>query len=540
MEDDFRYVLTSEQMKIADQTAIRERGIPGIDLMEAAARGVVREVLHLRQRGEEVAVLVGPGNNGGDGIAVARMLHLRGIPVRVLSTVDLSSMKGEAAEMVRRLAVHRVAVDSLIDDEGELDESILTEVLGRVSVAVDALLGTGIEGSLRHPYDQIIAAVNRAPCRVVSVDVPSGCDADSGMGLPVSVMADVTVTFGAPKPGILLEPGNLAAGRVVLRDIGLPRDILREAWSVGVSRLIWTHSRLVRGYLPERSAVGHKGTFGHLTVVGGSRGFTGAPTMTAEAALRTGAGTVTCVLPDEVQDIVAGKLTEAMTVGLPTMDGDILVEEAADILEGLLGSSDALAIGPGLGRGEGAREMVLSLLEELGDRSSPPVVIDADAINALAPDPGVIRTFGLEGRIVLTPHPGEMARLVDEHVNTITEDRAGWARRTAVLTGGVVLLKGAPAVVASPGGTVAVNSTGNVGLATGGSGDVLTGIVAALLAEGAPPWRAAVTACHVHGRAADIAVKDIHPRSLLPRDVTGYLSEAFVELESEGLRAPGE
>ncbi|MFP4201313.1 MAG: NAD(P)H-hydrate dehydratase [Clostridia bacterium] len=315
---------------------------------------------------------------------------------------------------------------------------------------------------------------------------------------------------------------------------------MRDAWSVGVSRLTWTHADLVRSYLPERSAVGHKGTFGHLTVVGGSRGLTGAPTMTAEAALRTGAGTVTCVLPDEIQATVAAKLTEAMTVGLPTVDGDILVEDAAEILEGLLGESDAIAIGPGLGRGQGAQEMVLSFLEELGDRSSPPIVIDADAINALAPDPGVIRTFGLEGRIVLTPHPGEMARLVDEEVKTIVEDRAGWARRAAVLTGGVVLLKGAPAVVASPGGTVAVNSTGNVGLATGGSGDVLTGIVAALLAEGAPPWRAAVTACYVHGRAADIAIRGIHPRSLLPRDVTKYLSEVFVELESKRLSIPRE
>ena len=531
MEADFRYVLTSEQMKIADRTTIEERGIPGVDLMEAAARGVVAEVMAIRAPGEPVAILVGPGNNGGDGFAVARLLHVRGVPVQVIAAAPPEAMAGDAAEMVRRLSLFPVPVHRVLDANGALDEVTVDRVLGWAAVSVDALLGTGLEGSLRHPYDKLIASINRAQTRVVSVDVPSGSDADSGSGLPVSVMADVTVTFGAPKPGILLEPGNLAAGRVRLKEIGVPRDVLREAWGVGPSRLIWTHEDQVRSYLPARSAVGHKGTFGHILVVGGSPGLTGAPTMTAEAALRTGAGTVTCAIADWLQPILASKLTEAMTVGLPTVDEDLVISEAVDMLGEILLDADALAIGPGLGRDEVPRELVVELLEELGDRSAPPIVLDADAINALAPDPGLVRTFGLEGRIVLTPHPGELARLVDEDLSAIVADRAGWARRAATLTGGVILLKGAPAVIASPGGTVAVNSTGNVGLATGGSGDVLTGIVAALLAEGTPPWRAAVTACYVHGRAADLAIRHIHPRSLLPRDVVAYLSEVFTELE---------
>ncbi len=531
MQDDFRYVLTAEQMGIADRTAIEDRGIPGMRLMEAAAAGVVREILRIRNRGDRVTVVVGPGNNGGDGLAVARMLYVRGIGVQVLSAVDLTRMSGDAGEMVRRLSAHPVLVHRVIDDSGKLDAALVQRVLGESHVVVDALLGTGLSGSLRQPYDQLIAYMNRAPGSVVSVDVPSGSDADTGAGLPVSVMADVTVTFGAPKPGILLEPGNLAAGRVVSVDIGIPKEVLREAWSVGASRLTLTHESQVRAYLPKRSAVGHKGTFGHLLILGGSPGMTGAPAMTAEASLRMGAGTVTCAVAETLQDIMAQKLTEAMTVALPTIEGRFSVDAARDLVADLVDGFDGLAIGPGLGRGYDARELVVQLLEVLGERSSVPIVLDADAINALAPDPGLIRTFGLEGNIVLTPHPGELARLVDEPLSAITADRAGWARRAAALTGGVVLLKGAPAVVASPGGTVAVNSTGNVGLATGGSGDVLTGIVATLLTEGTPPWRAAVTACYIHGRAADVGVESIHPRSLLPRDVTRYLSDVLIELE---------
>lgn len=519
-------VLTSEQMTRADQLAIEEYGIPGILLMEAAARGIAREVRRLYPGTGRVLILAGPGNNGGDGFAAARLLHHDGLDVEVLGARALSEYSGDAGINARILPRLGVPVDRFDDGEGDLIPGVRERVRG-ASVLVDALLGTGARPELHPSYLELVRALNSSPAPVVAVDIPTGVDADTGCTGEEAVAARVTVTFAAPKIGLLLEPGSGMVGELVIEDIGIPRDVLGQSVD-GSDRITLPGNGDVRRHLPGRSPTGHKGTYGHVLVIGGAVGMTGAVVMTAAAALRSGAGLVTCAVPERSQPVVAGGAAEAMTLPLPIEDPG----RALDLLAAKMPEIDVIALGPGMGRGPWVAEMVEGILclaarEETG----PSMVVDADGLNAVAGRLYLFAEGSLPGRVVLTPHPGEMARLLECGIREVIDARLEKARRAAVLAMNTVILKGAPSITASPDGSVFINTTGNPGLATGGSGDVLTGVIAALIGQGLAPRRAAWVGCFLHGLAADAASKHIDIRSMLPRDVIASIPDALASLE---------
>lgn len=519
-------VLTSDQMRTADQLAIQRYGIPGILLMEAAARGIAREVMRLHPGTGRVLVLAGPGNNGGDGFAAARLLHQEGLEVHVLGARPPAEYSGDAGTNARILPRLGVAFDQFEDEEGRLVPGIQERFSG-TSVLVDALLGTGARPELYPSYRELVRTMNASAAPVVAVDIPTGVDADTGRIGTDAVAARVTVSFAAPKLGLLLEPGSGLVGELVIEDIGIPGDALEDA-VLGSDRITLPDATDVRRHLPGRSPTGHKGTYGHVLVIGGATGMTGAVVMTATAALRSGAGLVTCAIPEDSLGAVACGAAEAMTLPLPGEDPG----RALDVLAARIPQMDVIALGPGLGRQPWAQELVVNILRTAAAiDDSPPLVVDADGLNAVAGSPSLFADGSLPGRVVLTPHPGEMARLLGCEIQEILDDRLGAARRAARLAANTVVLKGAPSLTAQPDGSVCINATGNPGLATGGSGDVLTGMIAALVGQGLTPARAAWVGCFLHGRAADVALDRIDIRSMLPRDVIDSISDAFASLE---------
>jgi NAD(P)H-hydrate epimerase len=483
----------AETMRGVDRWAIDERGIAGVDLMERAATGVCRAVEELVPDGP-VAVVCGKGNNGGDGLAAARLLREGGRQVSVICTAAPEEFKGDALANLRRLpgpAPLRLEGTPWAEAE-RASHPAGDDPIGAAAVIVDALLGTGFEGEPRGTVAEAIAAINGARGPVVSVDVPSGVDASSGMVTGEAVRAAMTVTFHAAKPGLWIRPGKAHAGEVVSVDIGIPRGAPMAA-TIGLigPSILWE--------LPRRGAAGTKFVSGHVLVAGGSRGLTGAPAMAARASMRAGAGYVTGCLPASLQVIVAGGGTpELMTVALPDQEGALTVDGVSKVLEAG-GRGGALALGPGLGRSEGA----FAFARKLAREAELPMVLDADGLNAHAGRLGELRAR--RAPTVLTPHAGELGRLLEIDSAEVERARLEHVRRAAEMAKAVVLLKGDDTLIADPEGIVAVSPGGSPALATAGTGDVLTGVIAALLAQGLEPFRAAVTGVWLHAEAGRIA-----------------------------------
>lgn len=519
----FLPVATAAAQRAADAAAIDDFGLAGAVLMETASRGAA-DAIRARygpHASRTVAVACGKGNNGGDGLALARLLHGRGAYVHVYHPDEAGGFTDDAGRNLRLL--QRLARDA---GEGRLTlhplEDATADALAGADLLVDALLGTGLDSDLRAPYDAVVHALNASAAPVVAIDVPTGLHADTGAVLGAAVRADLTVTMGALKPGLLF--GAAHAGDVVVVDIGLPGHLLAAAMDAeGGAR--YTTDAAVRRWLPERSAGAHKYSVGLALVVAGSAGLTGAPVMAATAAARAGAGAVVCACGEDVQPLLAGKLTEVMTLGLPTDDAGALRPEAAlDALDARLDQARALLVGPGLGRQAPTARFVRALLADAADRNLP-AVVDADGLNALAGHTDLLERA--EGRWVLTPHAGEFGRLAGEDV--ALDDRIRTARAWAVRWGCVLLLKGMPSVVAAPGGAVYVGGTGGPALATAGTGDVLAGLCTGLLAQGLEPVRAAVCALHLGGAAADRYAAHRAARTLLATDLLDELPHVLHE-----------
>jgi ADP-dependent NAD(P)H-hydrate dehydratase / NAD(P)H-hydrate epimerase len=502
-------------MRGVDRWAIEERGLAGMELMERAGTGVARAVEDLVSDGP-VTVLCGKGNNGGDGLVVARLLREAGRRVSVVSTASPREFSGDALANLQRLPG---SSPTRLDGApwGGAEEATQPggeDPVGTAAVLVDALLGTGFEGKPRGAVAEAIAAINRAEVPVVSVDVPSGVDASSGMVAGEAVRAAVTVTFHAAKPGLWIRPGKAHAGEVASIDIGIPRGAPMAA-SVGLIE------PSILEELPRRGAGGTKFVSGHVLVAGGSRGLTGAPAMAARASMRAGAGYVTGCLPASLQAIVAGGGTpELMTVALPERDGALTVDGVATVLEAG-GRGGALALGPGLGRSEGA----FAFARELAQEAEIAMVLDADGLNAHAG-----RLEELKARrapTVLTPHAGELGRLLELDSAEVERARLEHVRRAAEMAGAVVLLKGDDTLIADPVGMVAVSPGGSPALATAGTGDVLTGVIAALLAQGLEPFRAAAAGVWLHAEAGRIAARRLGaPEGVIASDVIEALPSA--------------
>lgn len=515
---------TAAQMREMDRRTIEDYGVPSLVLMENSALRVV-DVIADRfgpLRGKRVGVVCGKGNNGGDGLAIARHLATRfGAEVEVWLAADTQALTGDAAanfKMAVRFGLNFLTSDAPLISGGKA---------GRAELIIDALLGTGIRGGVTGELAEVINAMNGAGCPIVAVDVPSGLDADTGKVEGACVRATLTVTFALPKIGLMVYPGAEYAGALVVADIGMPRPVM-AADDVLVSA---TQAADIAEWLPRRvnGRDSNKGQFGHVTVFAGSAGFVGAPCLTAEAAARTGAGLVTLAVPEGIQSALMARVSPVvMTRGLAQTAAGTFAQSAVEAALALAAKGTAAALGPGLGGPDS--EETRAFVREFVARCPVPLVIDADALNCLAlePDRGASVVKGRPAATVLTPHPGEMGRLLGTDTKAVQADRRIAAEQAASYYGCPVLLKGARTLIADPDGRLAVNTTSNPGMATGGSGDVLSGVIAALLAANLGAWAAAAAGAFLHGLSGDLAAAGLGGAAgLIATDLIKYLPAAI-------------
>ncbi|HEY1910631.1 MAG TPA: NAD(P)H-hydrate dehydratase, partial [Vicinamibacterales bacterium] len=464
----------------------------------------------------QVAVLCGRGNNGGDGFVVARTLIQRNVDVSVFLMGRVSEVRGDARVNLEILGRLGHTVVEVADSQAwELHFSEVSDC----TLIVDAIFGTGLNAPVSGFIESVITDINTSGIPVVAIDLPSGLSADSPEPIGPSIEANVTITLAAPKLPLVLPPGETRAGDIVIADIGIPDEVIDAVSGPHVDLL--TRASM-RPLVPPRTPDSHKGDFGRVLIVAGSRGKTGAAHLAGIGALRSGAGLVTIATADSCQAVVAAMAPEYMTEALPeTADG--LDAKAVDQVIEI--ARDVIALGPGLGQGSGTREFIRQLV----DRATMPIVVDADGLNAFAGDPE--KLAGREGRdVIITPHPGEMARLVGMSIEEVQSSRLEIARNFAVVHHLFVVLKGHRTLIATPDGKVFINPTGNPGMATGGTGDVLTGMIAAWLAQLLDAEAACKLAVYLHGMAGDLAEADEGEVAMTSADVAAHLGDAVMEL----------
>lgn len=514
-------IATAQQMREMDRVAIRERGIPSTVLMEHAARAVADAAIHLAPSREyqggrplRAVCFCGAGNNGGDGVAAARLLLEAGFETRAILVGKREKMSPDCLEMERRL----LKAGGVLEDFAPDNPGFALWCL-EANVMVDALFGIGLNTALRDEGLMAVQMMNTCDIPVVAADIASGVEADTGRILGDGVKADVTVTFSLPKAGHFLGEGGLRAGRLIIADIGIPLDLMLWAES--------DFSSVSEGdvYLPRRERDSHKGDFGKVYILGGCVGYSGAPILAAKAAVRAGAGLVSLGVPAPLWPIAAAKLDEAMPHPLPAGEEGMLSSAAIETIVSHLSASDVCLIGPGLGRGENVSSVVRHLLQTI----QKPVVLDADGINALVGHIDILD--GRKGLLtVLTPHDGEFTRIGGD---LSSGDRLTAARSFAAEHGCCLVLKGHRTITAFPDGAAYVNTTGNPGMAKGGSGDVLGGIILALLGQGLACQEAVPMAVWLHGRAGDLCAQEIGEYGMTPSDLVAALPRVLRECEGK-------
>jgi NAD(P)H-hydrate epimerase len=521
----------AEQMRAVDRWAIEVRGVPGLDLMERAGAGVARAAERLAADGP-LTVICGKGNNGGDGLVAARLLREAGRTVTVVTVVAPEELSGDALANLERLPgegpvrLSGIPWSQQGDGRGAAHgKEVGGDTVFQVAAIVDALLGTGFGGEPRGAVGEAIETINNADRAVLSVDVPSGVDASTGIVAGPAVRATLTVTFQAAKPGLWINPGKGYVGVLEVLDIGIPRGAPMQA-TIGLIE------PSVLQALPRRKASWTKFKSGHVLVVGGSRGLTGAPRMAALASMRAGAGYVTACVPASLQAILAsGGTPEMMTRGLPDEDGSVTAEGKESVLQSTE-RGGALALGPGLGRTDGAVAFARAIARE----ARVSMVLDADGLNAHAGRLGDLRER--EGPTVLTPHAGEMARLLERSSSQIERERLLHVRLAASEADAVVLLKGDDTLIADASGRVAVSPGGTPALATAGTGDVLTGVIAALLAQGVDAFTAASAGVWLHAEAGREAARRVGVvEGVIATDVIAALPAARATAADDSVRA---
>jgi hydroxyethylthiazole kinase-like uncharacterized protein yjeF len=498
-------LLDAPQMRAVDRWAIDEQGIPSLELMERAGEGVARALEEISPEGALV-VVCGKGNNGGDGLVLARLLREVAREVSVVCVASPTELSPDARANLDRLPGEAPL---------QFGEPAARDALERAEAIVDALLGTGFSGVPHGVVGEAIKAVNAAPGQVLSVDVPSGVDASTGIVAGVAVRARVTVSFHAGKPGLWIHPGKGCAGDVYAIEIGIPRGA-PAASDIGLT------DEGVLGELPRRAAGSTKFTSGHVVVVGGSRGLTGAPAMASLAAMRAGAGYVTACVPESLRAVLDVQLMEVMTHGLPDEQGALTADGLAEVLD-LLGRAGALALGPGFGRDPDSA----SFARKLARQAQVPLVLDADGLNAHAGS--LSELAGRDASTVLTPHAGELARLLGTSSEQVQHERLSHAREASEQAGAVVVLKGDDTLIVEPGGRVAISRGHSPALATAGTGDVLTGAIAALMAQDMDAFTASAAGVYLHAQAGrDAARRQGTPEGVIATDVIAMLPLARV------------
>jgi len=506
-------IVTGAEMREIDRRTIEERAVPGRDLMEKAGLAVVNLILG-RIDPRRIALVTGKGNNAGDGFVIARLLHKAGLEVKILLLAEEEELSGDA------LASFLVLPPEIPRFPCQTREQI-PSFLNEVDCIVDAILGTGVRGPVKGVYADIIAAINQSPACVVSVDIPSGLPSDAAWFDGLCVHADFTVTMGLPKMGMAQYPARGFCGEMIVAPLVFPDDLLSAPMP---SRMNLITAEMAGSLLPPRPPDGHKGTFGSVLIVAGSPGMTGAAAMTALSAARSGSGLVYVAIPQSLNPILEVKLTEPLTIPLPTTG-----EGIPDMLmyEGILQrieSMDSVALGPGMGRAPQTQDLIRKLFLTV----KKPLVLDADGINAFENHADLFKK-----RIdpaILTPHPVELSRLVHIPPSEIQKNRMETARKYAAEFQVILVLKGAATVIAEPGGEVFINSSGNTALSKGGSGDVLTGLIAGFLAQGSSPLTAAILGVFLHGLSGEIASREKTERAALPSDVIDAIPQAFKQV----------
>jgi len=524
------YIAKASEMQEVDRSAIEEFGIPGVVLMENAGRGTVdfmtEELGPLRDR--TIPIMVGPGNNGGDGLVIARHLHQLGAHPVVLYAVAPERLKNDAAinrDIARRMDIDAMALGADFSQTEIEQELVARHAEFPVACLVDALFGTGLARNIEGHFARVIDLINHLRASrnwpVVSVDIPSGINGDTGQILGCAVTADLTATYGLAKPAHFLHGGR-HIGKLRIVDISIPASIPVQ---LGLKGKAITRKSLPA--LPRRAADAHKGTNGHLLVLAGSEGKTGAAILCCQAALRAGCGLVSATVPNDLNPVFETALIETMTMALPESTSFLSMDDVDFILAAAIGKQ-AMVIGPGIGTDETTQELFLFLYREV----DLPMVVDADGLNILALHPDALSQPG--GPRLFTPHPGEMARLLRIKSGAVQEDRVGAALRLVegMNSDIVVALKGAGTVIADSQGNWAINASGNSGMATAGMGDVLAGLCGSLLAQGLSPWQSATLGVHMHGLAADLLAAD-RPHGFTAMEVADRLPYAFAEIDPD-------
>lgn len=508
-------ICTAEQMARIDRRTIDERHLPGLLLMEHAGVAVCRVMAGEQGRlaGRKVLVLCGGGNNGGDGFVVARHLRLAGASVAVALFKDPSEIQGDA-----RINLEALAKMGCLPERVHSVEELLP-ALEQAEMVVDAMLGTGTQGEVQGLYRDAVDAVNRGRKAVYAVDIPSGVHCDTGDVLGAAIRARCTITMGLPKRGFFRYPGRACVGRLVVADIGFPRDLIGDPalpFELSLASRMKTH-------LPLRLPDTHKGTYGAVVVVGGAVGMLGAPLMAAKAALRAGAGMVKLIVPASARLPLVGAAPELLVYGAPETSSGSISEAAVPTIVGLLDNAKILLLGPGIARDPATVNLIRSVL----GRVDAPLVLDADGLRALGPEDGFDNQ-----EVVLTPHLGEMSTLCSRSIEEIKADPWGVLEAQATRMKAHIVLKGPFSAVGTPSGKIFINPSGNEGMASAGSGDVLAGLIAGLMAQ---PHRVTTDmvrlATYLHGLTGDIAAEKLGRRSLVAPDLLDAIPEAFKILE---------
>jgi len=534
-------VVTAEEMRVIDKKTIDEYGVPSAVLMERAGLAVASKIKELSGR-RNIIIVSGSGNNGGDGLVVARTLYKEGWEVKVFLTSSPEGLKGDALLQYRTAVKFGIKISPV----REL-LSHHSSIISKHSIFVDAILGTGLTKNVTGILSEVISLLNRSNVPIISVDIPSGISSDNGQIMGEAVKADYTVTFGLPKRGHFLFPGAQYSGKLFIEDIGFPEELLR---SNKLSAELLMKNKITP-LLPQRRKYSHKGDYGHALIVAGSRGKTGAAFMAAKACLRSGAGLVTIGVPESLADIFQARVTEEMTLILPDKGDGTLSEKASKVILNFLHEkADVLAIGPGIGVSVDTKKLMKSLLKN----AKNPIIIDADGINAIDGEREILRSAKVP--IILTPHPGEMARLLSPFTspyfppyqgeikggtkgglgeitvssNEIEKDRINVALSFAKKTKVCLVLKGVPTIITGPDGMAYINTTGNPGMATAGTGDVLTGMISGFLSQATSPLNASILGVYMHGLAGDIAASEKGEHSLIATDILDKIPVAFLSL----------
>jgi hydroxyethylthiazole kinase-like uncharacterized protein yjeF len=517
-----RTIVSAREMRWCDDTTIRKHGVPSLLLMENAGRGVAE--IALREYGvgggKRVLIFCGKGNNGGDGFVVARHLLNAGADVTVVMLSSARALQGDARatyDILVRLKRSSAGALSIKPFSGSLLKNLLSQDL-----IIDAIFGTGFSGAVREPALTAIRWVNKQHTPVLSVDIPSGVDGTTGVVINAAVKAGCTATFGMVKSGLLCNQGQDHTGKLRTVDIGIPKSVSRSK----SLKTFWVEQEDVRRELPRRPSTANKYSVGKVFILAGAKGYTGAAYLCAMAALRAGAGAVILGIPEAVYTVVARRLAEAIVKPLPSTTEGTIARTALPEIEEKLSWADVVVLGPGLSTNSETQEVIAAVLRKYSGK----VVVDADALRCIA-DMGLTKLKRLKGKYILTPHTGELSRVISVPAKDIEANRIELARAASRKSKATIILKGGPTATGIPDGKVYLNSTGNPGMATVGSGDVLAGIVAAFWAEGVAQNEAAFAGVFLHGLAGDLARAAFGERSIIAQDLIDHLPAAIKKVE---------